>query len=138
MQCLCCHLLTHKDCKQSELPDIYIFPVGTEQVDTLSSCFSSWTLNRCPFCDLFSATELCSGKSYCAIGHEVMSRHCVLTKCLWTETPKTRCVLISWRTCCDQRLAETQPFISPSEHVSAFTNLVSAVSLQSITSANGN
>lgn len=128
----CCHLLTHGDCQQSELPDTYIFPAGTEQVDTLPSCFSSWTMNKCPFCGLFSATKLCSGKSYWVVGHEVMSRRCVSTKCPWTETPKTWCVLISWRTCCDQRLAETQPFISPSEHVSVFTDLVSAVSLWNI------
>lgn len=34
---------------------VCLLPTVVEQGDTLPSCFDSYTVNRCPFCDIFSA-----------------------------------------------------------------------------------
>lgn len=34
---------------------VCLLPAVVEQGDTLPSCFDTYTVNRCPFCDIFSA-----------------------------------------------------------------------------------
>lgn len=46
----------YRTAKKSNHPR-YRYLAGSEQEDTLPSCFSSHTVNKCTFCGLFSTTH---------------------------------------------------------------------------------
>lgn len=47
-------MLMHKVAKN--VSPVCTFPAEVEQDDTLPSCFCFHTVNKCPFCELFSVT----------------------------------------------------------------------------------
>ena len=52
---ICKHLQSGGEKKTNVSHPVCFLPAVVEQGDTLPSCFDSYTVNRCPFCDMFSA-----------------------------------------------------------------------------------
>lgn len=55
----------HVQSKENSIPPMHTFPAQVEQGNALPSSFNSHTVNKCPFCSVFSATFFCIFVAFC-------------------------------------------------------------------------
>lgn len=95
--------------------------------DAVPSCFCSQTVNKW----LFPVFWVPCFSHLCAFWCLKWLPSMVLTCCPYRETHiRQAYVLISWRTCCDQRPAVTQPCISPRNKGSGLATSMFAVTIK--------